>query len=161
MYESNWKFFKCYQIIIPILQNVGKCGHMNLVQIGILLNQIALKNPLKKWLFHIDVIILNKSPACICNTDAEASFDRVLPWINNQGLRLLGLSKQFTQTLATFYTHSKHNLVNKTGVYNDSYSGTLDQPLCGLGQGSTFTALGWEILSFFFFNMINKKIKGL
>ena len=59
MYKTNWKFFKRHQVTIPILQNVVRCIHMSTVQIGVLLNLMALKPLLKKYL-TINIIICSK-----------------------------------------------------------------------------------------------------
>ena len=127
---------------------------------GALLNIMALTIFLKKFLIIEDVIFKN-TPACTCNADAEACFDIVFSWINNLGLRFLGVSTKCTQTLATSYTHSKHNLITETGLSKDSYSGTRESPLYSLGQDSTFAAPGWKILSCFLFNMITKKFTSV
>jgi hypothetical protein len=82
------------------------------------------------------------------DNDAKACYDRIIPSMTSFCAQSLGMKQVNVVGLhARTLQQAKYRLKTSLGTSETSYSNTKENPLYGLGQGSTAAAFAWAVIS--------------
>jgi hypothetical protein len=81
------------------------------------------------------------------NNDTKACYDRIIPSMTSVCAQRLGMKQVNVGLHARTLQQAKYRLKTSLGTSEMSYSDTKENPLYGLGQGSTAAAFAWAVIS--------------
>jgi hypothetical protein len=81
------------------------------------------------------------------DNDAKACYDRIIPSMTSVCAQRLGMKPVNVRLHTRTLQQAKYRLKTLLGTSETSYSKTKENPLYGLGQGSTAAAFAWAVIS--------------
>ena len=127
-----------------------------------------VRHALKKNLIHpgqhgsvpgkttMDPIMLNQLTTDLCrltksnyahfDNDASACYDRIIVPLAMLAARRCGMQQEAVQVHATTLQRMRYKVKTAYGISEDTYTGNMEQPLFGTGQGSGASPAAWLTL---------------
>lgn len=103
---------------------------------------------------------LTKTTLGTFDNDAKSCYDRIIVSLAMLISRIMGMSRNATETHAEFLRQAEYHLKTKLGVSDECYS-NLMAIIYGTGQGSRASPAFWTIISSVIIELIRKKSDGV
>ena len=110
--------------------------------------------------FTVATMHMQRRNCAITDCDARACYDRILPIILYFTYHKMGLPLNECIWLARALVNMKYQMITTYGPSENVSETTLNNPILGVGQGSTDSCAGWLLVSTRLSHMYNKSANG-
>jgi hypothetical protein len=104
-------------------------------------------SPILNKLITIQILIQKRKNGIIFDNDAKRCYDRIIISISLATVRRLGYSKKSVRMLGKIWEQLEHHISTGYGISENTYSGTTENLLYGIGQGSCSSPILWVLLN--------------
>jgi len=158
LFEADFNLYMKMQWRKQLVRRASKHMLLNAGRFGSVPNRTSLEPILLTQLTNDNCRILRRNLARFDN-DASACFDRIIVPLAMLAARpRCGMSEEAVRIHAETLEQMRYTVKTQHGVSDNSYGGTVDEPLFGTGQGSGASPAAWLSLVVIIMSTMDRNI---